>query len=83
MIPTEAYPLTWPTGRPRTRWPEVSRFDVTLGKAVKDISDEVSRMGGSHLVLSSNLPTKRDGLPYANSRQPDDCGVAVYFKYKG
>jgi hypothetical protein len=39
-------------------------------------------LGGASLVVSSNLPTKLNGMPYANSRQPDDCGVAVYFSYK-
>lgn len=80
--PTEAYPLTWPLGRPRTRWPEHSNFDVTLGRAIQDVRDEVSRLGGRNLIISSNMPTRRDGLPYANASQPADRGVAVYFKYK-
>jgi hypothetical protein len=80
--PTEAYPLTWPLGRPRTRWPEHSNFDVTLGRAIQDVRDEVSRLGGQSLIISSNMPTRRDGLPYANASQPTDRGVAVYFKYK-
>lgn len=25
---------------------------------------------------------RNDGLPYANQRQPDDPGVAIYFEYK-
>lgn len=80
--PTEAYPLTWPMGRTRTRNPQRSRFDVTLGKAIKEVAQEVGRLGGGSLVISSNLPTRRDGMPYANSAQPDDRGVAVYFTYK-
>jgi len=82
VIPTEAYPLTWPAGRPRTKWPENSRFDVTLGKAIKDVANEVARMGGSGLIISSNLATRRDGLPYASQPRIDDTGVAVYFKHK-
>ena len=31
------------------------------------------------IVLSTNVPLRRDGLPYADSREPDDPGVAVYF----
>lgn len=80
--PTEAYPLTWPLGRPRTRWPEHSNFDVTLGRAIQDVRKEVNLLGGTQLIISSNMPTRRDGLPYANSSQPADRGVAVYFKYK-
>lgn len=80
--PTEAYPLTWPPGRPRAKYPEVSDFRVALGKSIAEIRDEVRRLGGSSLIISSNLPTRRDGLPYANSAQPGDRGVAVYFTYK-
>lgn len=81
-LPTEAYPLQWPVGRPRTKWPERSNFEVTLGKAIKDVQEEVRRLGGQGLVISSNLPLRRDGIPYANASQPQDRGVAVYFKYK-
>jgi hypothetical protein len=80
---TEAYPLTWPVHRPRTRWPEQSNFRVTLGQSIKDVQREVSLLGGRKLIISSNLPLRRDGMPYANSSQPTDRGVAVYFEYKG
>jgi hypothetical protein len=33
-------------------------------------------------VISTNIALRRDGLPLANQRQPDDPGVAVYFVYK-
>ncbi len=78
----EAYPLTWPVGKPRKSWPESSRFRVTLGKAIKEVQAEVSRLGGKNLVISSNLPLRRDGVPYANASQPKDKGVAAYFDYK-
>jgi hypothetical protein len=80
--PIEAFPLQWPPGRPRTKWPERSNFEVTLGKAIRDVQEEVRRLGGAGLVISSNLPLRRDGMPYANSSQPEDRGVAVYFRYK-
>lgn len=80
--PTEAYPLTWPLGRPRTRWPEHSNFSVTLGRAIQDVQREVKLLGGSALIISSNLQLRRDGMPYARASQPDDRGVAVYFTYK-
>lgn len=79
--PIQAYPLTWPN-RPRTRWPEASNFRVTLGQAIKEVQREVNLLGGTSLIISSNLPVKRDGMPYANSSQPQDRGVAVYFTYK-
>lgn len=77
--PIPAYPLCWPAHRPRTRWPERSDFETTLGKAIKDIQDEVGRLGGRNLIISSNLRLRLDGIPYASSPQPADKGVAVYF----
>ena len=80
---TEAYPLQWPEGRPRTRRRETARFATTFAAARDALLEEISRLGGTHAVLSSNLELRRDGLPYANQRQPDDPGIAVYFMYKG
>lgn len=37
---------------------------------------------GSALIVSTNIELKRDGLPYATFKTPDDAGVAVYFAYK-
>lgn len=78
----EAYPLTWPAGRPRAKWAQESRFKTTLGVAIREVQNEVSRLGGGSLIISSNLPLRRDGIPYANASQPADRGVAVYFTYK-
>lgn len=81
----EAYPLQWPPHVPRTpahkqKW---GSFQVTPGEAQNQLVDEVARSGGSHLVLSTNIPLRRDGLPYANHRQPEDPCVAVYYMRKG
>lgn len=80
---TNAYPLQWPAGWPRTAKPVRSRFDVTLAQARDELLDEIGRLGGAHVVISSNLPTRRDGLPYADRRAPADTGVAVYFVLEG
>jgi hypothetical protein len=79
---TEAYPLQWPSGRPRTPYPARSRFDTSQERAQRTLVEEVRRMGGSQLVISTNIELRRDGLPYANRREPTDKGVAVYFDYK-
>src|ERR1035441_10176563 len=79
---TEAFPLQWPTGRPRTQYPARSRFDTSQERAQRTIVEEVRRMGGSQLVISTNIELRRDGMPYANRREPSDKGVAVYFDYK-
>ncbi len=39
-------------------------------------------MGGKNLVISSNLKTKINGIPYSAQRDGGDPGVAVYFDYK-
>ncbi|MCC5608930.1 hypothetical protein LC612_19610 [Nostoc sp. CHAB 5834] len=39
-------------------------------------------MGAKNIIISSNVPTRQDGLPYARHKEPDDPGVAVYFKIK-
>lgn len=81
--PLEAYPLTWPANRPRQRLTEYSRFrHPALGLTIKQVQAEVERLGGQELVISSNLPVKRNGTPYAAPQQPRDRGVAVYFTYK-
>ncbi len=87
----EAYPLQWPVGRPRTeRWArERSNFETTFARARDDITREVAlltnqstRWGGIDVVISTNTPLRRDGLPLAGQKNPDDPGVAVYFSYK-
>lgn len=84
----EAHPLSWPHGKPRTeRWKrEAARFEVTFARARDNIVDEVRRLCGAYpdpgLVISTNGALRRDGLPLASQRAPDDPGVAIYFVYK-
>ncbi len=80
--PKSGYPLAWPIGRPRARYRDRSQFKTTLGRAIADVTDEVRRLGGSGLVISSNLELRRDGIPRADSRVPTDPGAAAYFTYK-
>jgi hypothetical protein len=86
----EAYPLQWPTGRKRTdRYSrEHGKFDVSFARARDNIVSEVTLLCGGrwardpNIVISTNVALRRDGLPLANQRSPDDPGVAVYFTYK-
>ena len=41
------------------------------------------RVDSGSIVLSTNVKTRRDGLPYSNAREPEDPGVAVYFELDG
>jgi hypothetical protein len=81
----DAFPLQWPHHVPRTP-PErrvAGSFMVTPGKAMEELVKEVRLSAGRDLILSSNVPLRRDGLPYANTREPADPGVAAYFVRKG
>jgi hypothetical protein len=88
---TQAYPLHWPQDWPRTeshRRKSDSRFGghgkrVTMGRAVVQLMDELRLLGATKIVVSSNIPTKSDGLPYAESKLIADPGIAVYFDFKG
>lgn len=79
----EAYPLHWPAGWPRARYPQAARFDASFAKSRDGLFNEIKLLGGTHIVLSSNVPLRRDGIPYANQAQPTDKGVAVYFLRRG
>jgi hypothetical protein len=79
-LPAESYPLYWPEGWPRTKFRDHSKFQVTLGAAVQALAGQVRLIArGSPSVISSNIPSRADGLPYANASEPDDPGVAVYW----
>lgn len=77
------FPLDWPAGYPRTNAFEVSqsRFKMTsIFNASKAIVQRATSMHFVDVVVTSNMPTRRDGLPYSNGREPDDKGVAVWWK---
>lgn len=78
---TEAYPLQWPTGKPRTQRPQRSRFDTQMSYARDQLINELNLLGAKDVVLSTNIPLRNDGLPYARYSTPEDQGAAVYFIY--
>jgi hypothetical protein len=84
---TEAYPLQWPDGWPRTPVHRQvrSRFKVTPDRARRNLLDQIRLLGGRQVVISSNLAIRQDGMPYADQarRRIYDSGVAVYFTLKG
>lgn len=79
----EAYPLQWPSGYPRTPRPTRSRFSgTTFDKTRQEVVAEIRRLGGRNVIISTNLPLRQDGYPYASAKQPEDKGIAVYFTFK-
>lgn len=79
----EAFPLTWPEGRERTKHRVSSQFRGTFEVIRKELCNELDRMGAENVILSSNLPLRADGMPRSGVHRLDDPGVAVYFKHKG
>ncbi len=82
---TQAYPLQWPDRWQRSERYRSARYQTEFGKARDDLIDELRRFNATHVVISSNVPTRNDGLPYASAgaRRYQDPGVAVYFTIKG
>lgn len=76
---TQAYPLHWPLGMPRTKSRQTSRFQTSVSAAVKNVMDELRRFGNDssrkieNLVVSSNVTL--------TDHRPNDPGVAVYFRW--
>lgn len=84
MTIPEAFPLHWPDGYRRTTpaWRAEGTFSVTPGKARDHLVHELELLGATSIVISSDVPLRRDGLPMANRTEPADPGVAVYFLYE-
>lgn len=78
-----AFPLQWPDGWARTASLARRRapYKVTPQKATDELLWSLQRLGADRrtVVLSTNVPVRRDGLPYANASAPDDPGVAVFW----
>jgi len=66
----------------KTHWREYASFKTSMSGARDGLMHEIELMGGRHIVLSSNVELRLDGLPYAKYREPEDPGAAVYFEYK-
>jgi hypothetical protein len=86
-VTAQAYPLQWPEGWPRTPYGRrgPSRFGKNLGfREIEKLQNELRLLGGRNVVISSNVPLRQDGLPYASQagKRYDDPRVAVYFSLK-
>lgn len=83
----DAYPLQWPVGYKRTPPDKRTRapFKQTPDKAQKFLRQEIERMKATDLIISSNVPVRKDGFLYSDqmSAEIDDPGTAIYFKYQG
>jgi DnaJ-domain-containing protein 1 len=53
----------------------------TIAESARELEQEIRRMGGDAMIISTNLKVKSNGIPYSGQRTPDDPGVAVYFHW--
>lgn len=84
----QAYPLKWPHGWPRHKGSRDSdtRFNgptYRWNRVFRGLHQELKKIGASNIVVSTNQPIRGDGEPYAQTRNIDDVGVAVYFMRSG
>lgn len=85
---TTAYPLAWPEGWPRTL-PDKRKvsapFKMHSDKVRRLLFAELRRLKATGIIVSTNIPLRNDGLPYADAarRRIDDPSVAVYFQRAG
>lgn len=76
----QAYPLTWPSGWPRTKNKLSSRFKTTVPAALKNVQNSLILFGKdsgtptTDIVISSNVTL--------GDNNPKDNGVAVWFMWE-
>ena len=54
-----------------------------MAKARDYVIAELDRLGGTEMIMSTNLRLRKDELPYSNQITPEDPGAAVYFQLEG
>jgi hypothetical protein len=80
----KAYPLCWPSGWARTTSRDANySWKKSVDAYRKHMLNEIRMLGGSEVIVSTNVPLRRDGQFYGDFKTPTDPGVAVYFKYNG
>ena len=78
----EPYPLQWPDGWKRATSRGRPLFSAGSFSRIRDSVIRQLGKRGSNIVITSDLPTRNDGLPYANA-SCEDPGVAVWWVEKG
>lgn len=76
----DAYPLQWPSGWKRSIWRKKARYSTDFASTRDDLTRSLRLLGAKRIVISCNIPSRRDGLPYSTYNEPLDPGVAVYFE---
>lgn len=95
----DAYPLSWPAGRPRrpgharknasfgTRKSDgrgyTDKHKLSIAEALERLQRELDAIDARYVVLSSNLEPRLNGLPRSGQREPSDPAIALYFRLAG
>ena len=86
MTMAQAFPLQWPDGWKRTPLSRRvhARYKLTGDVCQRRLIHSLELLGANRnsIVLSTNIPIRQDGFPYAQYRTPEDSGVAVYWVTK-
>ena len=61
----------------------VSSQPVTIAGAIDRLEAELTRLGASDPILSTNVPVGLKGMPLSNKGEPGDTGAAVYITLGG
>lgn len=83
---------TPPVDRQHARFTQDGK-SLSMAQAIRRLMDEVDlytrsghkwRIPPDSVVVNSDIRVRKaDGMPYANQRDPDDPGVAIYFQFDG
>jgi hypothetical protein len=73
------YPLYWPLQYARSTLRRKALFKVDYASARTSVLRELEILHARNVLISSNVPIRRDGLPVISEIEPADPGVAVYF----
>lgn len=59
--------------------------ELSIYDGVTRVTEELRRMGvvGDDLIISTNVPTRLDGMPRSDRADPTDSGAAVYWQLPG
>ncbi len=78
----DPYPLQWPDGWKRTKSRGRPQFQAMFARDRDSVIRQLQRRQASNIVITSDLPVRNDGLPYANA-SCSDPGIAVWWVEKG
>lgn len=89
--PIQAYPLQWPIGWRRATSRKSAAFksykrQLCVMDGVERVLRELEALGArnrDNIVISTNVPTRLDGLPRSNVGEPVDPGAAAYWVTRG